>query len=572
MSISRRHRTRKTKTPVRPNRELQLLQRSIYASLQKEAENLLGRTPPGIRAYERTYQKELEQLERAVKPISVSRVIQRAQNSEVVLIGDYHTYGQSQRAVVRFLRELAKKIPAREMVIGVECISSHHQIHLDQWLRGQISEESFLRSIRYDKNWGFPWENYRGVFHFARDHGMEVVALNRPRDLLPPLAAIPAARKAGDLGARDEWAGGLIVDELMRPRPRKVIAIYGEYHLSPSHLPAAIREIARKNSIDEPSLLVLHQNRDELFWKLASRGLEQQAHLVALDGSHLCIFSGTPWTKLQSLVNWIRGDLARFVDEDDEDAEEEFLQWMRIYGNGVARFFQIPDAGYSTLQLARWEDLQGGPRWWRKLLQSQERFYIREDSTSVLVYVASFSENAAAEVASVHLVHHDNHRKRPFRGVGDSTGDDFASSILDHAFGFLGSLLINPRRKCDYPIDHEARLKELKADPRSALFPHEEWARKLFLSFSEKKKRDRTAIDRILAKTPPECLFTTSRFIGHWLGARLHESLLAGRKSPSDIRLFFYERRRADSWSRLEELFSQYGAKSRRLQSKRDSL
>jgi hypothetical protein len=553
------------------NLELQSLQRSIHASLLKEAASLLGKTPPGIRAYEKTYGEELERLERSMKPISLAKVLRRAESADVILIGDYHTYGQSQRAALRFMRELAAKIPPREMVLAVECVSSQHQLHIDRWLRGQISEEALLQAIHYDSAWGFPWENYRGIFLFARDHGMEIIALNRPRDLLPPLAAIPSARKTGDLGARDEWAGGLLVDELMRPRPRKCIAIYGEYHLSPSHLPAAIREIARKSGIHEPKLLVLHQNRDELFWKLASQGLEQQAHLVDLAGDHLCVFSGTPWTKLQSLVNWIQGDLARFVDEDDEDAEDEFLQWMRIYGDGVARFFQLPDADYSILQLAKWDDLQGGPRWWRKLLRSQERFYVREDAASVLVYVSSFSENAAAEVASVHLLHHDNPRKRPFVGKGDAAADDFASSVLDHAFGFLGSLLINPRRKCDYPVDHASRLIELRKKPKTALFPHEAEARKLFIDLATRGKLRSERIQSSLKKRSPECLFTVSRFLGHWYGARLHEALLAGKKSPAELRLFFYDRRRADPWNRLLELSAGRTKRSHRT-SKRDFL
>ncbi len=561
-----------TKSGASARRELQTLQRSIYLSLRKEAQSLLGRTPVAIRNYERTYQRELERLEKTVRPVPLAKLVSRARDADVLLIGDYHTYGQSQRAVLRLLRELATKIPPREMVLGMECISSQHQPYLDQWLRGQIAEDAFLKAVKYDVAWGFPWAHYRGLFHFARDNGMEIVALNRPREVLPPLAALPEARRAGDLGARDEWAAGLVVDEMLRPRARKMIVVYGEYHLSPSHLPASIREIARRNGLSPPSLLVLHQNRDELFWKLAARGLEQQASLVALDGDHLCIFSGTPWTKLQSLVNWIRGDIARFVDEDEEDTEEEFLQWMRIYGNAVSRFFQIPDAAYGTLHLARWEDLQGGPRWWRRLLQSQERFYLREDESSVLVYVASFSENAAAEVASVHLLHHDNPRKRPFSGAKSVALDDFASSTLDHAFGFLGSLLINPRRKCDFPVDHEARLRELRRNSKQALFPHEAAARRFFLMLTGKKRLDRGALEKLAIKMPPELLFTTSRFLGHYLGARLHERLLAGEKTPADVRLRFFERRRADAWLRLVELFALFAARPRKRQSKRDSL
>lgn len=563
----------------RPTKELQQLQRGIYLSLQKEAASLLGRTPPGIRLYEKTYQKELARLERHVRPVPVARLVARAKNADVLLIGDYHTYGQSQRAVLRLLRELAEEIQPRDLVLGVECIASHQQHHLDRWMRGQISEDTFLRAVNYDETWGFPWDHYRGLFHFARDNGMEIVALNRPRDLLPPLAALPVARPAGDLGARDEWAAGLIVDELLRPRPRKFVAIYGEYHLSPSHLPAAIRAIAGRSGVAEPKLLMLHQNRDELFWKLATKGIEQHAHLVELGQSHYCIFSGTPWTKLQSLVNWIRGDLARFVDEDEEDQEEEFIQWMRIYGNAVSRFFHIPDASYSALQLVRWEDLHsglhGGPRWWKKLVQAQERFYLKEDANSTLVYVASFSENAAAEVASVHLLHHDNPRKRPFLGTRSTAPDDFAASVLDHAFGFLGSLLINPRRKCDFPLDHQARVRELKRSPKSALFPHELASRELFLLLSKKTGLDREKLSPILVKESPEVLFTASRFLGHWIGVRLHESVLHGGRTTDSVRMMFFERRRADAWIRLEEILKDLDTDSgrpARKRSKRDSL
>jgi uncharacterized iron-regulated protein len=57
---------------------------------------------------------------------------------------------------------------------------------LNQWVAGQMGLETFL-GIYYD-NWSFPWFYYQGILEYARDHGIPLVGLNVPRDLIRQVA------------------------------------------------------------------------------------------------------------------------------------------------------------------------------------------------------------------------------------------------------------------------------------------------------------------------------------------------------------------------------------------------
>lgn len=537
---------------------LRRLQHSIHQSLVRESQDLLGPTPKEVKEYERTYERDLARLSRRYRAAKLSKLLKRAHEADVILVGDYHTYGQSQRATLRFLRELLKKDQG-ELVIGLELATSDHQRHLDQYLLRKINEDVLRTRIDYDRTWGFSWENYAPIFRFAREHRIPLVALNRPKGYLPPLAAFKKARRSGDLGARDEWAAGWIVDlwsgssEILdtEREKTKVVVLYGELHLAPSHISARIREISKKFTGKVPNILTLHQNHDGLFWKLADRGIEQKTHLVELSDNHFCIFSGTPWTKLQSLINWIHGDLAKFIDEGEDDFKEEFIHWMREYGTRLAKFYKVPEADFATVSLDVFERADVAARWVRQdrwmgeLLHSQERIYKKESDGSATVFASSLSENSAAELAAIHLLHGKNHRKRPFSG----TPTDMCESILDHAFGYFSSLLINPRRKCDQLRDHLDRIRRLKKRGETPHFRHELESRKLF-------------VQTLLSKDPielfesakPAALYTASRFIGHYYGHLLHDGWIRGKIRLEAIRTIFFEQLSWPSAARLAEL------------------
>ena len=478
----------------------------------------MGKTPKEILRYETTFRTELRKSFQNFKISTRKYLIQAALSADVVLIGDYHTYQQAQRTALRVLRELvSKKANKKPYVLGLEFVSSHHQKTLDSFMSGRVSEKEFLKTIDYEKVWGFPWEHYAPLLEFAKKNKIKAIALNRPKGPLPPLAALKTAKKSGDLGARDEWAAGLILDQAHAGK--KVVAIYGELHLSPSHIPDHISLLSKLNAWKTPRTLVLHQNQDELFWILAEKKLEHTAGIIELSNGNFCIFSGTPWTRIQSLINWLQGDLTAFMDEE-EDPNEEFLSWMKWAGIGLSDFFGIPCPAFDGLTV--YGPGETRTQWLRPLIQAQERVYWKDSLNDADVYVPSYTENSAAELSGIHLLHSENKRLKPFSGDPVSS----LGLILDHAFGLLCSLILNPRRKSDNLSEHKRRLKLLKTE--RPLFAHEREARALYIKLELIWKKSPELLEKSFNfnSQDPAALFTACRYFGHALGRELYDRLL----------------------------------------------
>jgi uncharacterized iron-regulated protein len=54
---------------------------------------------------------------------------------------------------------------------------------LDAWSAGRIDEAVLRRETEYDERWGFDFSLLRPVLEYARSRGLEVVALNAPREV-----------------------------------------------------------------------------------------------------------------------------------------------------------------------------------------------------------------------------------------------------------------------------------------------------------------------------------------------------------------------------------------------------
>src|SRR4029079_17983628 len=81
-----------------------------------------------------------------------------------------------------------------------------------------------------------------------------------------------------------------------------------------------------------------------------------------------------------------------------------------------------------------------------------------------IVYLGSPTHNGAAEMAAIHLLRAQTRSQVIYGSAkGDALTDDFYRLVIEAAFGFFGSLILNPRRKCDLPEDHARRLRRLRA-------------------------------------------------------------------------------------------------------------
>ena len=109
----------------------------------------------------------------------------------VVYVGETHDSLEDHEAELAILRGLDQRLPGR-LALGLEMLPRNTQPDLDAYLRGETEEGSFVKL--WLKSWGHTFEDYRGILHYAREHGIRVLALNVEDDLKRALRSGPPER------------------------------------------------------------------------------------------------------------------------------------------------------------------------------------------------------------------------------------------------------------------------------------------------------------------------------------------------------------------------------------------
>jgi len=183
------------------------------------------------------------------KTLSAAELKRQYRSADVLLVGDYHALAASQDFVASLLVQLAQG--SRPVVLALETVFTRDQYVLDEWLRGEINEEEMRAGIRYDDDWGYDWEPFANLLRQARKHGCGIYGIDlNPRGNM---------RK---IGARDHHAAARIAEIRDRCPHAQIVALFGEAHLAPNHLPRSLR---LKRPQDE--IITILQNVDELYWK-----------------------------------------------------------------------------------------------------------------------------------------------------------------------------------------------------------------------------------------------------------------------------------------------------------------
>ena len=120
----------------------------------------------------------------------------RLADVQVLFVGENHTSMDFHRTQLRVLQELVAS--GRPVLVGLEMYPYTQQQYLDQWNRGQLTEKGFLELSHWYDAWGFPWDYYRELFVFARDHGVPMFGINTPRKVVSDV------REKGFAGLTDE--------------------------------------------------------------------------------------------------------------------------------------------------------------------------------------------------------------------------------------------------------------------------------------------------------------------------------------------------------------------------------
>jgi len=115
------------------------------------------------------------------KSIEVEAFLAALRTKKVIYVGERHDEPGDHGVQYAILRQLHRETAS--LAIGMEMFQIPFQEPLSRWSAGLIDETVLREETEYDERWGFDFSMYRPILEYARNQGIEVVALNAPREL-----------------------------------------------------------------------------------------------------------------------------------------------------------------------------------------------------------------------------------------------------------------------------------------------------------------------------------------------------------------------------------------------------
>ena len=481
----------------------------IHASVQGYSANFL--------AYERRYARYVRGYQRRVDGAELD---QRVAGAHVVYVGDYHTLPQAREAFSRLLRRTPQERP---LTIALELFQGRHQHFIDAFLRGAMDEDALLRHIGYHPHSMLgDWESFKPILELARTRGASVVAID----------SSGRGTHRNPLINRDRYAAKRIAKQLNDHPEALLLTLVGELHIAPPHLPTQVRSLMTRNGLRD---LIIYQNCEKIYWEIEKKGLEHDVNIVRVAKGQYCLINTPPIVCQQSFLNWLD------MDEDMgrlDAPEQNFHEYTQI----IATFFDLPiDNALDEVELATVADLSFLERLQRRgdFSASDMRHIRRQilDSQSLyiprarMVYLGDLSTNHAAEEGTHFLRHVCAGTQSEPRLLVDA----FYARCLEEALGFLGSKLINHRRRCATIASFERILRSRNSSARD---------KQLARFVTMHGRLEEGARVRGMAAVygcSPDMFNAVTHAVGYRLGNRLYYGLLSGELDKQEVRKLFFK-------------------------------
>ncbi|MGH9512707.1 MAG: ChaN family lipoprotein [Terriglobales bacterium] len=399
--------------------------------------------PTWRRKYLQDYHQAFRSYESVLHPAELQTIVSGA---SLILVGDYHALPACQLFAADLLKARAES-GDRPVVLAVETIFSRDQHILDEWWQGNICERELRQRVRFDLDWGYDWDPFYELLSAARLHGHEVFGLDcMPREDLRKIAI------------RDRHAAHKLA-EIRQCHPRAtIIALVGESHLAPTHLPALIAK-----QLPRESVLSILQNVDALYWTASEK--EDDVRAVRVNDHTICVFNSTPLEKYESY----RRCLERWGKEQYQDQDMDFAPAIYDLIDKLLRFLDInrysPNNGTQPKSLIdSLPEIYGPSR--NRLEKLLARRKASEDESKAIfgqidrqgcAYLSRFNafvvrefRIAVAAREASRFVHHacQNFCVAPANNVWQTRGDRAQLNMLEEMLAELGSrILCRPTMK-----------------------------------------------------------------------------------------------------------------------------
>lgn len=174
--------------------------------------------------------KEWQVIDTATgQPVSLDQLTALLLQQDIIYLGEEHHNRFHIDAAMTVLRRL--KAEGRIPVLAMEMFGWDGQAALDQYLSGsEVNSREFLEAVRWQQNWGGPYEDYEPLVRLAREQHWAVDAINPPKALVRVVAKSGLAQAESDpmmaqWGMKDE---AIVDDPIYRSRIlQQLLACHG---------------------------------------------------------------------------------------------------------------------------------------------------------------------------------------------------------------------------------------------------------------------------------------------------------------------------------------------------------
>ncbi|MBM3994945.1 MAG: ChaN family lipoprotein [Planctomycetes bacterium] len=115
------------------------------------------------------------------RQITFGELTDRLLNADMICIGESHDNVLCHRVQLQIIKALHAR-DAR-LGVGMEMFQRPYQTFLDQFIRGDLSEDEMLKHTEYRTRWGFHWSLYQPIVDFCRRNSVPLAALNVAREM-----------------------------------------------------------------------------------------------------------------------------------------------------------------------------------------------------------------------------------------------------------------------------------------------------------------------------------------------------------------------------------------------------
>lgn len=434
---------------------LEDLQMKIFLSMKEQALSLEGEVSEELKEYQKA---QLRFNNREFETSTLDELTTKAVASQLVYLGDFHTFDQSSRNMRRLISKITEE--NKKTAIGVEFIHSRHQNIVDAFLKNLITELEFLEGIDYHDSWRFPWIHYRQFFESAKEKNLPVLALN----------------SEGTLEQRDLTAAKSICDFLKKNNDTTLLVLFGELHIVPDKLPQRVLDI--NSSI---SHVIIHQNLDDIYWKLKEQKNLSEEGLAKFSEQEYCLITSAPWVKYESMIYWFEN----FCDDPEFDIHDYLMEtgMMAFNDNVPENFMYLTNEIGKALNIRLDEDELENFNIYdhqrldiveekinsleRSEIQDYFHFLIYQGKSfkcpySQSYYCSSYSINRISFLAGLHTYSLILSTKDPeYENIlNEKNSSRWIYLTYQMLVAYLSSKIINPHRKCDLYQDIEEKSKQ----------------------------------------------------------------------------------------------------------------